>query len=165
MSILQAAFHTQIQLTLPASNNELSMYLVAHFPSEPLLMPTVDSFNLSLATMIALISISQSPLNLGDALLVLCRTDRWCRYSIGELFSTLDQVFLDLVAALTLAWISPLETAPIAELGTITATSRILLLSKNGTRTQRHIPHMVATPLRGNQRAAREATLPFVFGC
>lgn len=118
---MQAASYTHVQLTLPPSKNELSMYLVGHFASEPLATPTIDLFKFSLATVIAFISIAQLLLNLGDTLLALCRTDTWCCYSIDELFSTMDQVFLDLVPASTLAWVGPFQTALIAKLGTTTA--------------------------------------------
>ncbi len=90
LNAMQATFHTYVQLALPASKDELSVPLVAHFALEPFSMPTVDSFKLSPAMMVTFVSVAQLLLNLSDALLSLCRTNAWWRCSINNLFSTPD---------------------------------------------------------------------------
>ncbi len=90
LNAMQATFHTYIQLALPASKNELSVPFVAHFALEPFSMPTINSFKLSPAMMVAFVNVAQLLLNLSDTLLPLCRTNARWRCSIDTLFSTSD---------------------------------------------------------------------------
>ena len=158
---MQATLHTKIQLTSTTSKNELSMPPVAHLTLKSGPISTSNFLKLSLAMMIALISVPKLLSHLGDALLTLCRTNIWRSSSINNLLCPGDQILFNPQIAATLAWSCPFDTISVAKLSTTPATL-ISLASMSIAVLAENTRHMVATPFNCNERAAREASPPII---